>query len=70
MDDITYDHFVVGLVVDVKAGAKPVGWGDDDFDEPCPTHAAVTCVAGSEAVAPFGSFEVGGWYWDPRDIVR
>lgn len=69
MADVTYEHFAVGLVVDVKAGSKPVGWGDQHFGEPCPVNAQVRSVAASEPSAPFGSFEVGGWYWHPADIV-
>jgi len=66
---VTTTHFAVGLVVDVKDGAKPVGWGDDPFTESVPKYRAVEAVAGSEEGCPFGSFSVGGWYWAPEDVV-
>lgn len=62
-------HFAIGLVVDVKDGAKPAGWGDDAFTEDVPKGRQVSDVAASEDGAPLGSYEVAGWYWLPTDII-
>ena len=62
------EHFAIGLVVDVKPGSKPAGWGDDPFTEDVPTYRTVEEVAGSEPGYPFGTFNVGGWYWSPADV--
>ena len=62
------EHFAIGLVVDVKSGSKPAGWGDDPFTEPAPKNRTVEEVSGSEPGYPFGTFMVGGWAWSPADI--
>jgi hypothetical protein len=62
-------HFAVGLVVDIKDGAKPVGWGDEPFDGPAPKYRQVEEVAGTDPYSPLGSFLVAGWYWLPEDVV-
>lgn len=61
-------HFALGLVVTVRSGAKPAGWGDEPFDEEVPVRRSITEVASTEKDYPHGSFEVGGWFWDPSDI--
>lgn len=65
-------HFAIGLTVEVKPGARPVGWqdGDDqDFGDPTPDGPRqITDVCSQESVALFGSFEVGGNWYDPSDI--
>lgn len=69
-------HFAIGLIVTVRRGAKPIGWGDDPFPENVPVRQSITAVAGPSSVVPqqfpvidpHGSFEIGGWFWHPRDF--
>lgn len=68
MAPVTGEHFAIGLIVTVRDGAAPVGT-DTPLDER-PVRMPITAVFGQETVAPFGSFEVGGWWWDPRDIYH
>lgn len=60
----THPHFAIGLVVDVREGAKPVGWNDATgrFDEQVPTYRSI------ESVDTDGNVEVGGWFWAPTDV--
>ncbi len=62
-------HFAVGLVVDVRDGAKPVGWGAGPFTEDVPKYRTIEEVAPSEPGCPLGSFSVGGWFWAPEDVT-
>lgn len=63
-------HLLIGVGVRVLPRAKPVGWGDDPFnDHPGNGYKTVTDVASTEDGCPFGSVEVAGWYWDPRDLA-
>lgn len=63
-------HLLIGVGVRVLPDAKPVGWDtDESFDDhPGIGYKTVTDVASSEDGCPFGSVEVAGWYWDPRDL--
>jgi hypothetical protein len=67
--DLGYAHPLIGEGVTARAGAKPAGWGDDEFDERLPMNATVTDVAQAEEGYPFGTIEAGGWYWDPKDLI-
>lgn len=67
--DSVPQHFALGLVASVRPRAKPVGWGDEPFTEERPTNRPITAVAETEFSLPYGSFEIGGWYWSPSDIV-
>jgi hypothetical protein len=62
-------HFAIGMTAEVRAGAKPAGWGDEPFTESRPIMRPITDVGPSEEGSPLGTFEVGGWFWDPRDVI-
>jgi hypothetical protein len=69
--ELGYAHPLIGQSVWVRAGAKPAGWGDEDFDDPIyggVSGRTVTDVAQAEDGHPFGTVEVYGWYWDFADI--
>jgi hypothetical protein len=65
-------HFALNLTVTIRPNAKPVGWQED---EPVPDdvdygqRSRITEIGDPEPVAPYGSFEVQGWYWDPTDLI-
>jgi len=73
MANSTTAHFAVGLQAQIKKGAKPVGWPEDEKFEDGPfvyeVWRQITEVAEGESGFPYGSFEVAGWYWAPTDIT-
>ena len=66
-------HVLEGATVRVLPGAVPVGWDEDSMgeftDHPGNGYRTVTDFAGVDDDSPYGSFEVGGWWWDPRDLL-
>jgi hypothetical protein len=67
-----YEHPLIGQLMGINedAGAKPAGWPEDQNFTDYPTRAMspVTDVSGSEDGYSFGTIEVAGWYWDPKDL--
>ncbi len=73
----TNQHFALGAVAKIRKGAKPVGWHESmgrfnadaegvDYDARRQITDVSTLVNDEQ---PMGSYEVQGWYFDPRDIV-
>lgn len=65
-------HFAIGLPIRVRAGAKPIGWGDDKFGPGNPGYwdkGDYLRTYSIQSVSDDGaSFEVAGWYWAPEDL--
>lgn len=68
-----HSHFALGLSVQIRFGAKPTGWdedepfvgnGTDGWDDYDYDRWHSISEVGSD-----GSFEVAGWYWEPTDLV-
>lgn len=63
-------HFAIGLTATVKPGAKPAGWPDYElFAENAPVNRQIEEVSASEDGYPYGTYMVGGWNWDPKDVI-
>lgn len=69
--DLGYPHPLIGQTVRVKPGAKPSGWDpDENFDDaPASHYTTVKDVAVAEEGYPFGTVEVGGWWYDLADVA-
>ena len=62
-------HPLIGEMVWVKEGAKPAGWPEDEeFDDLRGGYAPVTGIASAEEGFPFGTIEVGGWWYAPESL--